>query len=782
MIVEPQQSPFPLPIFNIPYIFINNKTVFPKYVVINFSSNKQNSKTDLLPFLRRGVSLMDHYQSEEHYQSELEFEKERLAQTISLAEKQLKEERERNENNKSEILAAKKELRENTVHSIGNLWSAEHFEALAELSQYANPISDKIADYEAVENKIRILENIIKSPYFARIDFKFDDEEDYEKIYIGRSSLKKNNSYEMSVHDWRSPIASVFYRFVTGPVYYDAPGGRITGDVNLKRQYEITNSELEYFFDADVQIVDEFLRKLLSQNTSPKMKTIVETIQKEQDLVIRDMDNDLMMVQGVAGSGKTSIALHRAAYLMYQGLSNRLYANNILIISPNTLFEQYISNVLPELGENNVDSVVFEEIVTTITQKKQVQSRNQFLENLITNLRCQRVMKSSIEFKTSNKFKEILDRFINDIPHKWIDFDDVYYGGKCIINKETLKTTITGSDVPLGLRLMQMEEFILDLIREAKKERIRKSEEVILRRELQKFTTFDLYDLYRKIIGNKEYFYALAKDFELTKDIDEILDFTSENLMADLLNYDDSIVLTYLFLKIYGNKEYKDIKQVVIDEAQDYYPLQYEIFNLLFPNSKFTILGDINQTLEKQETLSLYEQISKILNKKKYSLITMDKSFRCTNEILEYSMKFIDQYPEIKSFNRNGDEPNIYTDSDQKSMNKRIIDEIKYCQEKGYQSIGLICKSGKNANWLYRQLKDKIEVQFIKDESTSDLQGVFIIPVYMSKGLEFDAVLICDVDRTNYYSDDDKKLLYIACTRALHRLNLYCKGELSPLL
>jgi len=190
----------------------------------------------------------------------------------------------------------------------------------------------------------------------------------------------------------------------------------------------------------------------------------------------------------------------------------------------------------------------------------------------------------------------------------------------------------------------------------------------------------------------------------------------------------------------------------------------------------------MNQTLEKQEDLSLYEDISKILNKKKSSLITMDKSFRCTNEILNFSLKFIEQTPEIKSFNRNGEEPNISVASGQLSLNEMIMAEVKICQELGYQSIGLICKTERNALSLFERLKDRIAVQLIKNESISDLHGVFIIPVYMSKGLEFDAVLICDTDSSNYNSEDDKKLLYIACTRALHRLNLFCEGEVSTLL
>lgn len=719
-----------------------------------------------------------------HNQSEFNVENERLAQTIIIAQNQLNQARQRNEENKSAILSAKKELREETSHQISNLWGSEGFEALAELSQFVNPMVDKINDYETVENRIRLLENLIKSPYFARIDFKYEDEEQPEKIYIGRTSLKKDNSYEMFVHDWRSPIASVFYRFVTGQVYYDAPVGRINGEVDLKRQYEINNSVLEYYFDSDVQIVDEFLRKLLAQNTSSKMKTIVETIQKEQDIVIRDMENDLMMVQGVAGSGKTSIALHRAAYLMYQGLQTKLSANNIMIISPNSLFEQYISSVLPELGESNVVSVIFDELLTTILENERIQTRNQFLEGLITCAGYHNIIKRSIEIKTSEAFKNLLNRFIEELPSQYIDFEDIYHEKKLIINKEQIRDIVLRrGDVPLGVKLKQLEEYIMDLIRESSEERIDRSERVALRKEIQKFTELRIDNIYHSLFQDKEYFCSLAKDMMSDDSVVDIFEYTQENLNSRILHYDDAIVMAYLKLIIYGTtSEYMNIKQVVIDEAQDYYPLQYELFHLLFANSKFTILGDMNQTLEKQEDISLYEQIGKILKKRKASLITMDKSFRCTNEILQFSLKFIEQSPKIQSFNRKGEEPQIHTAPDQATLDAMIISEVKACQEQGYRTIGLICKSERSAQFLYRDLKDKIGLQLINSNSTNDLQGVFIIPVYLSKGLEFDAVLICDTDAATYNTEDDKKHLYIACTRALHRLNLFCKGERSPLL
>lgn len=716
-------------------------------------------------------------------QTEKAFEEKRLAQTISLAEEQLKQAKEAADKKKSEIIEAKKDVRENTEHGITSLYTSDGFEALVELSQYINPVTDKIIDYEEEEHKILLLEKMIKSPYFARIDFKFDDEDEFEKIYIGRSSLRKNSYQEMYVYDWRSPIASVFYRFMTGEAFYDAPCGRVTGELNLKRQYEIKNGTLEYFFDSDVQIVDEFLRQLLSQNTTAKMKAIVETIQHEQDVVIRDMENDLLMVQGVAGSGKTSIALHRAAYLMYQGLQTKLSANNIMIISPNSIFEQYISNVLPELGEDNVISSVFEDILSELLNGRKIQSRNDFLENLIVNSKYKEISRNSIEFKTSSFFREILDQFLIDIPRQWIEFEDVYYEGKCVVSGQILKDKILGRpETPLGIKLEQLEDYILEQIFGTGKGRGHKEEKNLIKQEIQKFIKIDIVELYKILFSNEAYFYSLLQNSNPSQNIKNIWKYTKENLEADSLYYDDAIAIAYLYLKIYGTNKYKNIKQVVIDEAQDYYPLQYEIFNLLFSNAKFTILGDMKQTLAKKEDISFYEQIQKILNKKKSSLIMLDKSFRCTNEILNFSLKFIEQSSQIKSFNRNGDSPKVYIADNSEIFIDEIVKEIKLCQEKGFQSICLICKTEKNSIYLFNKIKHKLDIQLIKNGSVSDLQGVFILPVYMSKGLEFDTVLICDADSQNYYDEDDKNLLYVACTRALHKLSLFCENEVSPLI
>ncbi|QLY78175.1 HelD family protein [Clostridium intestinale] len=737
---------------------------------------------------------------------QLGFENNRLNQTISIAEEQLSSLRKNSEKVREEILEAKKQLREETNHSLSNLWVKDKFYDLIEIGQYAKPISHKISEYEVEAAKIIALEKLLNSPYFARIDFKFQDEDEYENIYIGRSSLIDDDSSEIYVYDWRSPISSIFYRFGIGEAFYEAPSGKITGEVNLKRQYEINKGKLEYFFDADIQIIDEFLRKMLSQNTSSKMKTIVETIQKDQDMIIRNMEMDLMMVQGVAGSGKTSVALHRAAYLMYQGLSDKLSSNNILIISPNTLFEQYISNVLPELGEKNVNSKTFEELIINILNGSKIETRNELLETLLSS--NNNLIKNSMEFKCSSEFVEILNRFINDLPRKWIDFKDVYYDGKHISNRQLSKNKILNEKraITLSSRLKQLETSILEEVHKNHKTRLEKLTDFVttykehsfeleetarmlsiyestnLIKEIRKFTELNPLELYRKLFTNKGYFFSLSKGIDLPENIEDILDFTFKNLNNDVLSYGDAVALSFLNLKLNTNNGYSEIRQIVIDEAQDYYPIHFEILNLLFPKSRYTILGDINQTIGKQENLSLYERLNKILCKKKSTLITMDKSFRSTSEILEFSKKFLNDDFKINSFSRKGNPPIVHSSSTLAELKDNIINEIKTSRENNYKSIGLICKTEKEASSLYEILKDEIQIKLIKSDSMAALDGTFIIPIYLSKGLEFDSVLILNTDKNTYYSKDDKNLLYIACTRALHRLSLFFTGEISPLL
>lgn len=700
-------------------------------------------------------------------QAETVLEEKRLQKTIAVAETQLAQAKESLREKEQTIIEAKKNIREHTTHGVTNLSSSDDFEAIVELSQCIGHIEEIVLDHDEEARRIHRLEKIIENPYFARIDFRFEEESQAEQIYIGRFSLTEKKSREFCVYDWRSPLASVFYRCMPGKAYYEAPGGRMEGELTLKRQYEIEKGSLKFYFDADMNISDAFLRQLLSKNTSPRMKAIVETIQQEQDIVIRNLENDLLMVQGVAGSGKTSIALHRAAYLMYQGLQSNLSANNILIISPNSVFEQYISSVLPELGEENVNSATFDDILRKILSGQRAESKNTFLEHLMEDNAYKPVIQKSAEFKMSKTFRNLLDSFLPEIPLRWIPFRDIHYNGSCIITGEEIRSwTLRRPHIPLGTRLLQLEDYCLERIFGTARKRGDGEQRALIRQEIRQFTELNVISLYGRIFSD---FHNM--DQEIPGDIRK---FTLSNLNAGQLRYDDATAAAYLYLKIYENTEYRNIRQVVIDEAQDYYALQYEIFRLLFPNARFTVLGDINQTLAKPETLSLYEEIQSILNRKKSSLVMLDKSFRCTNEILDFSLQFIEHRPHIESFNRSGDSPEIVAPDSYGKLLDNIIQETTLCREKGLEAIGLICKTAKRSAQLYEDLRKRIELRLIKDNTADSLKGIFIMPSYLSKGLEFDAVIICDAVIGDDGTEEDKKLLYVECTRALHRLLLIC--------
>lgn len=741
----------------------------------------------------------------ENYEQELNVELSHYNKILGMIHEQLAEAKKNNAKKMEALLETNRDMWENASHS------TDDFDNAVQLSQFYQPLAIGTNAVESGAKKIQQLERLKKSAYFARIDFCTEGKELYENIYIGRGMLSADIGKEIHIFDWRSPIASLFYRFETGNAYYDAPDGRIAGVIGLKRQYEIKKGIFEYFFDADVQIADEFLRKMLSGNTTSKMKTIVETIQKDQDIAIRDMTHDLLMVQGIAGSGKTSIALHRVAYLKYTGLSNRLNSSDIIILSPNTLFEQYISNVLPELGEDEVKSIVFDDLVrSSLTGKTRFQSRYDQTEMLIS---CavpaeKELQKQSMAFKLSRAFGKILNRYANSLPTSHMAFTDIEYDGKTVFTGQYLKDRLLQMDgnMSLTLKLSHLRHHIFEKIHDMRKDRMPKlllqaredtehpfdweeyarelsiEESTRLAQLVDGFIKLDSVELYKKLINTENLMFSLSEGIDLPDNIDAILHYSQRLLTSTTLQNEDALAATYLQLLIGAKDIYKQIRQVVVDEAQDYYSLHFEILKLLFPNARYTILGDINQTIEKQENMNLYERINEIIQPVSSCLMVMNKSFRCTKEILTFSMQFLDNDTPFESFNRSGDAPQLIEAPDIDLLDEKIVEETIYSKNKGYQSVGIICKDAQDAEVLHGRLKDKINIHLVRWGNNLDTEGVFIIPITMSKGLEFDSVIIYGVDMNSYHSADDKKLLYIASTRALHRLNLFYSGEKSPLL
>ncbi len=730
-----------------------------------------------------------------------------LDEIINLLKEKLEYETGQLDNQKADLIESRRDMWENTTHS-----SAD-FDKLTDFNQYLSALQAQTFTYTELAKSISKHEKMIESPYFARIDFTEEGYDDTEKIYIGLFNLMDEKHHEIKVYDWRAPISGIYYRNETGPVEYKAPAGIIKGTVSLKRQFKITKGKMEYFFDSKINILDEMLMVALSKNMTSKMKTIVETIQKQQDLIIRDLYNDLLVVQGVAGSGKSSVALHRIAYLMYQGLNLNLSASNIIVISPNPLFSKYISNVLPELGEENINEYTFENIFLKLFGNKlSMKTKSENFENIITAESEEKkdFLRSSDEFKGSFVFSKIIDRYIDYYEHKLIPFEDVYFNGKILEKGELLKAFLLSGklDMPTGKKLKIIEGRILEKVRDDRIERRSKIEKAVnklnnhefeitsytrllaaketqaLAERVRKFTELDSFEIYKKLFSDIDIFKKISKGLDLPENIDQIINFTNKAL-SDPCNipYADGTALMYMNIRLEGCDLFSSIKQVVVDEAQDYYPIHYYILKNLYRYAKFTIVGDVNQSVEKDSPLSLYDDIISIFNFAKSNKVFLNKSYRSSYEIGRFSAKLLGGENLTEFFKRNEEEPALLKSISSSSLQNEIVKSIEKYKSDGFSSIALICKNMEEASDLYFKLSSKTKIKFIDYLNyDSVLEGTLVLPVYLAKGLEFDAVIVYEANDKQYNTKYDKKLLYIACTRALHRLSVFYTGKLTRFL
>lgn len=710
-----------------------------------------------------------------------------LNNTLDFIQKELNKDHDSIKDRRSNLIASRKEMWENGPKS------ADDFDQIPELNNYLAEINYQTQNYERVAERIQKYTAMLDTPYFGRFDFKEDGYDDIEKFYIGLHSLMDMEDTSILVYDWRSPIASMYYQCEVGPSSYTSPVGILSGDLSMKRQYSIEKGELKYFFDSSIEIKDDILQQVLSNNTSPKMRHIVETIQKEQDLIIRDTQSQLLIVQGVAGSGKTSIALHRIAFLLYKGLDSKLFSNNIMIISPNNVFSDYISSVLPSLGEENVEQSTLDHITKDLLDTHfTIEKREEMLESLVMlhkhqdlSLKTQR-----IEFKGSLVFKQILDRFIHYYIRRLIPFQDIYYDGQVIKTKEELKNQLLRdkTGLPIVRQLNRMENILVRNMEDLKIRRLDKIRKIVegidhhsfnleeytsslanheirvRKKQIKDFSKIDCFNLYRLLFQDSRLLLYLAKGLELPSNIEQIIKETQKELGHGYISYEDSAGILYLKLKFEGSNTFSSIRHLVIDEAQDYYPLQYEVFKLLFGHASFTVLGDFNQTLEKEGIESIYTEISCILNKEKSVKLSLNKGYRSSYEISLFSQKIIRNYnKDFLSFIRHGSQPKILWGENPDHLHQLMARDIEIYHDQGYNSICVICKTQQESEILQNKLADYI---------ATDRQPL-VIAAYMAKGLEFDAVLVYNVSKNNYSSELDKKLLYIASTRALHELALY---------
>ncbi len=597
------------------------------------------------------------------------------------------------------------EQKKNLVALRKEMWAegvpaADDYDRNIELTQYHNMERIETSRYEQKLAHVEKYKRVVDKPYFGRFDFQ-EEGEDKEAIYIGYQNVMNDSDYEVMVYDWRAPIASMFYRNELGPASYVAPCGEIRGEMGLKRQYEIERGKLNYFFDCSLTITDQMLKEALGHNASTTMKNIVETIQKEQDQIIRNKGNDVLIVQGVAGSGKTSIAMHRIAYLLYERVAEGLKSENIMIISPNHLFGEYVSTVLPELGEDNVKYSTMEDFFEAhFKERIRMRSRSSQLEYMITS-KHRSAVRRTIAFKGSSLFVTLLDRLIKAYEKELILFKDVYYAGEILDLGKNLKKDFLDNAInsAVGKRLERIEIRLEKKMREKEKEKRkaftkelqsqgiydleeRVNETLNTYRQqtletIRSFTRVDCFKLYEKLFKDGNLFRRLSQDLELPKATESMRSFTAKSLRPDLVTYEDGMALLYLKLKLEGMRLYPHIKQLLIDEAQDYYPLQYRILAEIFKGAQYTILGDIGQTIEKSETEDLYDEVISCLEPKNALKLSLHKSYRSSYEISQFTARLREGESGAVAFERHEEVPLIVEHENEMQQLKWLEEQIK---------------------------------------------------------------------------------------------------------
>lgn len=591
-----------------------------------------------------------------------------------------------------------------------------------------------------------------ESPYFARIDFCTKDSQEAAKYYIGRFTFSHEN--ELLIIDWRAPIASMFYDCEIGLAAYHAPVGTIEGELTRKRQFKIRNGKMEYALESSVTIQDDILQQELSHTSDEKMKSIIGTIQKEQNQIIRNEKAQTMLIQGVAGSGKTSIALHRIAFLLYR-FKNRLSAKNITILSPNKVFGDYISNVLPELGEEPIYELSFADIAKVQLEKIiNFEPDNDSLE--INDEKWS----ERVRFKSTLDFVKLIDNYLEHMLQIILEPTD-YIFERFIAKADWIQSRFQAyGRYPVKRRLQMVADDIYERFEtdNSMGDEIPKARTILksLQMMLKIKNTLSLYKDFYKQMGICDMFVMPKKK---------------------TLEWADVYPFLYFHAAFEGLQESSVIKHLVIDEMQDYTPIQYIVINQLFQCQK-TILGDFGQFINPNH-LNTLEDIRQIYNDAEF--IELNKSYRSTYEIIHFAKKI--QYVDmLEPIERHGDIPVLIHCNDKKNQISQIKGMIQNFEKSRYISLGIIVKSNSDAQIFYDLLSKEYNIHLITPESTNFANGISVMSVQMSKGLEFDEVIIPDVDKETYLTKYDRSLLYIACTRAMHKLTLLYTGEQTELI
>ena len=692
-------------------------------------------------------------------------------------------------------------------------------ETALSIHQQQQLLDERQNAWQHAAKQLSTVQKLEQRPYFARVDFK-ENKEKPETIYIGLGSFADKNNHFL-IYDWRAPISSIYYDGKIGKVSYMSPEGEITVDMTKKRQFMIKDGKIVNMFDTNESIGDQMLLEVLGEKSGTQMKSIVTTIQREQNKIIRNTSADLLFVQGAAGSGKTSAILQRIAYLLYR-YRGKLTSSDVIMFSPNQLFNDYIKNVLPEMGEQNMVQMTYWQFVARRLPGMTV-------ENLFDQFEDSAADSAISQFKDSTSFFNLLHHYAKHLNNRGVIFKNIYFRNKKkpFFTKEKISELYYSfnSNYNLSNRIdATREELIKSLNRkingETKKAWVSDAIQNLSQEQLNALydrpdQEFESEEKEEKFLSRKIVVKALEKVFQQIrrnnfinmraqylsflravpkmtdlakwqiseKDWEKHVENVKQSFMKHYIHMNDVSAYLYLYDLITGRHVDYEMRYAFIDEIQDYTPFQLCYLKYNFPRAKFTMLGDLNQAIfTKDESRSLLKQISGLFDPEKTDVVQLTKSYRSTKQLTEFTKQILRQGEKIESFNRQGPKPVLWGRSNNTAA-MQALEQILSENDQAKMTTAIITKDLASARIVAQQLKeDKVKATLIATANQRLVNGTLVIPSYLAKGLEFDAVIMWAASKENYHRADETQLVYTITSRAMYKLDIIYTNEKSPLL